>query len=193
MPRRIHGLIARVMVARDPGSLVSTSIPQTAVTFEGFDGDKHAGFTRGADGRTPHYPRGTRIRNDRQVSLVSVEDLAQIASGLGVPVVEPEWLGANLLVSGLPRFTLLPPATRLFFAEGVVLAVSGENEPCLGPGRVMAQHYPQLTASRFPKAARHRRGVVAVVEKPGVIHAGEAVIARFPDVASYPLANEAAA
>jgi hypothetical protein len=64
-----------------------------------------------------------------------------------------------------------------------VLTVSGENEPCLGPGKVIAQQYPPLTASRFPKAALHRRGLVAVVEKPGVIHAGEAVIAEMPEQA----------
>ena len=173
------------MVSRDPQSLISTSTSQVAVTFEGFDGDKHAGFTRDADGRTPHYPRGTRIRNDRQVSLVSEEDLAQIAAELGVPLIEPEWLGANLLVSRIPQFTLLPPATRLCFAEGVVLAVSGENAPCLGPGKVIARQYPHLTPSRFPKAALHRRGLVAVVEKPGVVRAGESVVAEIPDLTPY--------
>lgn len=173
------------MVARDDHSLISTSVPQATVTFEGFEGDKHAGFTRPADGRTPHYPRGARIRNDRQVSLVSEEELALIAAALGVPMIEPEWLGANLLVSGLPKLTLLPPATRLFFANGVVLAVSGENEPCLGPGKVIAQRHPHLAASRFPKAALHRRGLVAVVEKPGVIHSGEAVMADVPASFSY--------
>ncbi|MGQ0603717.1 MAG: MOSC domain-containing protein [Anaerolineales bacterium] len=190
MLRKIHANITRVMVTRDDHSLISTSVPQATVTFEGFEGDKHAGFTRPADGRTPHYPRGARIRNDRQVSLVSEEELALIAAALGVPMIEPEWLGANLLVSGLPQLTLMPPATRLFFANGVVLAVSGENEPCLGPGKVIAQQYPPLSASRFPIAALHRRGLVAVVEKPGVIHSGETVIVEIPEYMPYVIEGE---
>jgi MOSC domain-containing protein YiiM len=183
----LEGRVLRVMVARDSHSLVSTVTPQATVTFEGVEGDKHAGFTRAADGRTPHYPRGTRIRNDRQVSLLAEEELRTIAAALQLPVVEPEWLGANVLVSGLPQFTRLPPATRLFFANGVVLAVSEENLPCTGPGKILQQHYPQVAglAARFPTAALHQRGVVAVVEKPGVIQVNETVAAHVPEQALY--------
>ena len=56
----------------------------------------------------PAHP-GTRveqsIRNDRQISIVSAEELALIAKELHVPEVKPEWLGANLLISGIPNLS----------------------------------------------------------------------------------------
>ncbi|MGI9147333.1 MAG: hypothetical protein ACR2IK_12385, partial [Chloroflexota bacterium] len=51
----------------DAAYLVSTPVPEAVVTLEGFVGDRHAGFTRRADNRTPFYPRGTLMGNSRQV------------------------------------------------------------------------------------------------------------------------------
>src|SRR6476620_10703789 len=126
---RIEVLIERVMISGNPDKLESDRWGQVRVTMEGFEGDKHAGITRLSDARTPHFKRGTVIRNSRQVSLVSVEELAEIAANMGLPLIEPEWLGANLLLSGIPNLTLLPPGTRLFFPKEAVLVVEGENEP----------------------------------------------------------------
>jgi hypothetical protein len=176
MPDLKTGTVLAVLVARDPRSLASTPQPEVNVTFEGFEGDLHADLTRPADGRKPFYPRGTLIRNDRQVSLVSVEELAQVATGLGLPEIRPEWLGANLLLGGFAALTLLPPSTRLFFASGAVLLVSDENLPCSGPGKLLQAHFPASTAARdFPRAALHKRGLVAVVERPGRIRQGDSV------------------
>jgi hypothetical protein len=176
-PTEITGLTTGVYLGLDPDSLVTTRQAHVRVTFEGFDGDKHAGFTRPADSRTPHYPRGAPIRNDRQVSIVSIEELEQIAAALDVAEIRPEWLGANLALQGIPRLTLLPPNTRLVFAQGAVLVVQQENLPCSGPGKVIQKQYdrPGLD-SAFPKAALHLRGLVACVERPGIIAEGDAVI-----------------
>jgi len=183
----LTGKVEAVLVGQAAQSLITTRQPEIALNFEGIVGDKHAGFTRRADGRVPHFPRGTLIRNERQVTLVSVEELAEVATALNVPEVLPEWLGANVLVSGIPRFTLLPIGARLFFANGAVLVVSGENEPCTGPGKVLQAHFPERikSASQFPKAAIHKRGLLAVVELPGQLAAGESVRAKLPSQPAY--------
>ena len=182
MPFSHVGTVQVVLVGRDPRSLVSTPQPQVNVTFEGFDEDQHSGITHRSDGRTPFYPRGTLIRNSRQVSLISVEELAQIASALNLPEVRPEWLGANLLVAGIPSFSLLPPMTRLFFDSGTVLMVMDENLPCSNPGKVLHEQFPAISglASEFPRAALHRRGLVAVVDRPGTIQVGDEVRVQAP-------------
>lgn len=173
----LSGIVQAVLIGRDAHSLVTTPQEQGILTFEGLEGDKHAGITSRADARKPFYPRGTLIRNDRQVSLVSVEELAQVAAGLSLPELRPEWLGANLLISGIPLLTLLAPATRLFFSRGAVLVITAENLPCSNPGRVLQVQFPAVVklASEFPRAALHKRGLVAVVELPGIIQAGDEV------------------
>ncbi len=184
---RIEALIERVMISSDPDKLESNSCEQVRVTMEGFEGDKHAGITRLSDARTPHFKRGTVIRNSRQVSLVSVEELAGIAATLDLPLIEPEWLGANLLLSGIPNLTFFPPSTRLFFPKDAVLVVEGQNEPCLGPGDVLQSRYfekPKL-ANKFPKAAIHKRGLLAWVERPGLIRLGDKVRIEIPAQVSY--------
>ncbi|MFN7035473.1 MAG: MOSC domain-containing protein [Bellilinea sp.] len=184
-----YGVVEGVYLGLRADSLVTTPVSEVQVTFEGFVGDKHAGWTRLSDSRTPHYERGTLIRNDRQVSLVSSEELAEIAQRLNLLSIQPEWLGANLLLSGIPNLTRLPPPARLFFEQGVVLAVSGENLPCTAAGRVIQQNVPERDdlAQQFVKAARGLRGLVAVVEHPGVIALGEKVRADLPSQYHYRL------
>jgi MOSC domain-containing protein YiiM len=183
---RFTGRTQAVLLGMTPGNLVTTRQAEVKVTFAGFEGDQHAGLTRQADGRTPYYPRGTEIRNDRQVSIVSIEELEQIAATLDLSELRPEWLGANLLLSGIPRLTRLPPNTRLVFEEGAVLIVQAENLPCVGPGKVLAAVFnrPELEF-RFPRAAIGLRGLVACVEKPGTISVGEFVTAEVPEQILY--------
>lgn len=176
------GSVVSVLLGTQIDSLVTTPVDQVEATFEGFPGDRHAGLTRPSDTRTPHYPRGAVIRNDRQVSIISVEEMAEVARRMELPEIRPEWLGANLLLEGVLLLTRLPPATRLFFEQGAVLYVSGENNPCIHPGRIIQAVYPQQQdlAAAFTKAAAHLRGLVAVVEKPGVIARGDSVAVKIP-------------
>jgi MOSC domain-containing protein YiiM len=99
-----------------------------------------------------------------------------------LPEVLPEWLGANLMVRGVPHFSQLPPGTRLVFPEQTVLVVEGENHPCVFPGKLISHHNPgkRGLAARFPKAAIHRRGIVAWVERPGTIREGDKVQVILP-------------
>ena len=177
MKRELTGQVARVLVGRDTVSLVTTRETTIEITMEGVGGDKHAGITRLSDSRTPWFTRGTVIRNSRQVSLVAAEDLERIAAALELPVIEPEWLGANLVLRDIPDFSHLPPGSRLFFPDAAVLVVTEQNFPCIQPGRVIQEQYPDATrfAQQFPKAALHLRGIVACVERPGTIRAGDTV------------------
>ncbi len=154
--------------------------PRVRVTLEGFEGDRHAGLTRLSDARTPHYPRGTEIRNSRQVSIVSAEELSAIAVDMGLPELRPEWLGANLVLGGIPDLTHLPPSTRLLFPHDTVLVVEGENLPCTLPGQVLQDRYPHIPGlvTAFPKEAIHRRGVLGWVERSGFICEGDPVTVR---------------
>ncbi|MFP2925312.1 MOSC domain-containing protein [Pyxidicoccus sp. 3LG] len=191
MARTPHlvGRTVRVLVCTERKSFVTHDLPEVKVSFEGIEGDRHAGLTRLSDVRTPWFPKGTVIRNTRQLSLVSTEELAQVAQALELPRVLASWLGANLEVEGVPRLTHLPPGTRLFFPEDAVLAVEGENEPCTGPGRVLEGHHPDKPklASRFVKAAWERRGLVAWVDRPGVIRAGDEIRVMLPKPVTYVL------
>jgi MOSC domain-containing protein YiiM len=163
---------------------VTRALPEVELAFEGIPGDRHAGLTMKSSVRTPYYEKGTLVRNARQLSLVSEEELALVAAELSLPQVRFTWLGANLVLQGIERLTLLPPSTRLQFDGGATLVVDGENVPCPGPGRVIARetgHAEEPTfPSRFVKAAKQRRGLVAWVERPGRVRVGDSVRALLP-------------
>ena len=90
MKKKRTGIVTHVMVGHDKRTLESNRVPRVQVTFEGFVGDQHIGLTRRSDVRVPHYPRGTIIRNTRQVSMLSLEEMADIAAALQLPEVLPE-------------------------------------------------------------------------------------------------------
>lgn len=170
-----------------PGTLVTRPVHQIVLDWHGVVGDSHAGATRKADVRIPHYRRGSVVRNERQVTVVAPDQLAEVATRLNLPEIRPEWLGANMMLTGVPHLTLLPPATRLIFASGAALVVDWENQPCTGPGRVIATQYgDESLTSRFVKAAKQRRGFTAWVERTGVIAVGDAVEVVMPPQAAYP-------
>ena len=102
MPAHLTGRTVRVLIGTEPKNLVTRDVSEVKVTWEGFAGDNHAGLTRPADVRVKWFPRGVPIRNTRQVSLVSSEELALIAGALELPQVLAAWLGANLELAASP-------------------------------------------------------------------------------------------
>jgi len=114
------------------------------------------------------------MRSGRQLTVVSVEDLAAIAAAMDLPAIDPGWIGANVLVRGIPDFTLLPWGSRLFFGDGAVLVNEGDNAPCRYAGAGVAAANPGRAGldRLFVKAARNLRGIVASVERPGRLAAG---------------------
>lgn len=180
-PQPDQGVVCSVLVGADPVSLITSPRESIRLTFEGVSGDRHAGFTRLANSRDPAYPRGTEIRNERQVTIVSEEELAQVADLLGLPAVEGAWIGANLVVRGIPNLTQLAPNTRIRFPQQAVLVVQGENLPCRWAGEAVEQSAGAAGITlRFPKAAIRRRGLIACVERPGYISVGDAVLVDGP-------------
>ena len=109
----------------------------------------------------------------------------EIAAAMGLPAVQPEWLGANLVVEGLPDLTRLPPSSRLIFAGGASLVVDMENAPCQFPAREIEREHPGHGAA-FRRAARHRRGVTAWVEREGRITLSDALRLHVPPQRPYP-------
>lgn len=143
------------------------------VGWEGFADEEHSGLTRPACVRVRRqYPEGTEIRNTRQISIVSAEETAEVAARLGITEIRPEWLGANIVIRGIPDFTLVPPASRLIFANGLSLTVDTENAPCRFPAAEIEAEHPGHGLA-FPKEALHRRGVTAWVECPGTLAPGD--------------------
>ncbi|CAH1657598.1 MOSC domain-containing protein [Hyphomicrobiales bacterium] len=188
--RRLHGRVTATLKAGQGGGTYdfeTVAVPALTITYEGIPGDRHFGFTRRSGAREPWYPRGTEMRNDRQISLLAAEELAEIAAGLDIPSVKAEWIGGNIVVEGLPAFSMIPPRTRLMFAGGVVIAIEGQNAPCKYAGQMIADAHPGRPAITldFVKVAKRLRGLVGSVERPGVIMPGEEVVARIPEHWAY--------
>ena len=162
-------------------SLAAESLGHVAVSYAGIAGEEHAGLTRPSCSRVvAQYPKGTEIRNVRQFSVLSVEDLAAIAAKMGVERIDPAWVGASLVVEGIPDFTHLPPSSRLQGPDGMTLVVDMENRPCHLPAKVIDAHLPGV-GGRFKAAAQGRRGVTAWVEREGVLRLGEMLRLHIPD------------
>lgn len=184
---KFTGRVDQLLMGPDRNAgLEKSALARMDLTFAGPVGDMHAGHTRKSDTRTKTmYPRDIDIRNVRQVTMVSVEELADAAKVLGIPAIKPDWFGANMLVSGIPDFTLLPPSTRLQFSSGATLVVDLENYPCSQVAEVVGRHHPEVQ-NKVVKAAMHKRGVTAWVEREGVVATGDAIIVFLPPNRLYP-------
>lgn len=107
---------------------------------------------------------GGRAGGKRQVTLVAREDVAAVASFVGVPNLQPAALRRNLLVEGINLTAL---KDRTIAIGDVVLEVTGECHPCsrmeeqLGPGGY--------------NAVRGRGGITARVQRGGLISIGDVV------------------
>ncbi|MES0210461.1 molybdenum cofactor sulfurase [Mesorhizobium sp. M0028] len=161
------------------------AVDELQLGFDGIEGDFHAGTTRRSGGREPWYPRGTEMRNERQLSIVAADELAIVAERMGIAEIKPEWIGANLLIEGLPHLSMLPSGALLFFKGGATVKIDAQNGPCRIAGRSVAENAGmadhEAGALLFAKAAKRLRGLVAWVEKPGTITAGEEISVRVPE------------
>ncbi len=153
------------------------------IELDGFPGDKHGGFVRIAASWDPE-PTGSPRRNERQWSGVSSEELAIITEKMDLTEpLDPGTLGANICLEGFPQFSQLPKGSKLIFPSGAVFLVEGGNPPCADMGERIAEVFTtnsgEAAAGKFfPKHAMGRRGVVGVVDVPGVIAVGDRVIVR---------------
>jgi len=184
-PAGLVGTVTALLVNEDRATLESTPRARVVVDWGGLVGEAHGGLTRRSCSRvTRQYPKGTEIRNVRQLSALGAAELADIARELGLDTLEPAWIGANLVISGIPDITHLPPSSRLIAANGTALVVDMENAPCRFPGEVIERHRPGHGAG-FPKAALGRRGVTLWVESPGSLALGDELALHIPPVVTW--------
>jgi hypothetical protein len=177
---RLAGLYAALK-----GDFQTEPVEELMLGFDGIERDFHAGPTRRSGSREPWYPRGTEIRNERQLSIVAADELAAVAERMGLTELKPEWIGANLVIEGLPKLSMLPAGTLLFFKGGATLKIDGQNKPCRFAGRSIAENAGmadvEAGALLFPQSAKRLRGLVGWVEKPGRVVPGEEISVRVPE------------
>ena len=181
-PTDYIGCIVWLGLVRDRNAaLEAEAVEEIVAGFAGPEGDAHAGLTRPSCSRvTAQYPKGTTIRNTRQFSILSAEELAQIAARMGVDRLDPALVGATMLVEGIPDFSHLPPGSRLQGEGGATLVVDIENRPCQLPARPIEGRHPGFGA-KFKAAAQGRRGITAWVEREGTFTLGESLRLHVPD------------
>lgn len=169
------------IVSDRDASLRSAPRQELHLDFSGAGEEAHGGLTRPSCSRVlSQYPRNTEIRNTRQLCIVSAEELDAIAAAIGLPSVAPEWIGANVVVRGIPDFTHVPPSSRLQSESGATVTVDMENRPCMLPAPVIEAEAPGA-GQGFKSAAKNRRGVTAWVERPGLLQLGDMITLHIPD------------
>ena len=147
------GRLEWIGVAREPHGSVESLAQARVEPGTGIAGEHHA----------------TSGRSSRQVSLLQAEHLPVVAEFLGRPLLAPELLRRNLVVSGI---NLIALKKRRFRIGDVLLEGSGGCAPCsrmeenLGPGGY--------------NAMRGHGGITAIVIEGGEIRVGDAVAVDGP-------------
>lgn len=157
------------------------AVAAAQATYAGFEDDYHGGLTRASCVRVKaQHPEGTEIRNTRQLSILSAEEMAQIADTIGLDSLDPTLLGASMVIEGIPDFTFVPPGSRLQSASGTTIAIDVENGPCNFPAREIEKD-AEGHGKAFKAAARGKRGVTAWVEREGALVVGETLRLHVPN------------
>ena len=113
----------------------------------GFVGDVHAGETRMS--RKTGQPKA----NDRQVSLVAEEVLADLNRELGT-ALKPGDFGENITVRGIGDLSDVPDGAVLAIGDAVRLRVTEQNNPCNN----LSVYHRLMVKKSFG-----RRGILTVV------------------------------
>ena len=167
-------------VPQDRPDIRSRPITAAYASYAGFDDDFHAGLTRPSCVRVKsQHPQGTEIRNVRQFSILSAEELDFIARQIGVAELDPVLLGASIVVEGIADFTHIPPSSRLQADCGTTIVVDMQNGPCNLPAREIEKVAPGH-GKGFKAAAMGRRGVCAWVERQGDLKVGDRLRLHIP-------------
>lgn len=174
-----------VVVSEDRRALLAEARDRVHLGFAGLEGSVHGGRTRASCSRVvAQHPKGTEIANERQLSIVSAEELAQIAARMGLAEVDPALLGASLVVQGIPDLSHLPPSSRLQAPSGATLVVDMQNRPCHLPARSIDSVVPGK-GKLFKPAAEGLRGVTAWVQREGDLAVGDRLRLHIPDQRSW--------
>lgn len=182
MPTEFFAVVTWLGVVPDrDAALASQALSDMPLSFAGYEAESHAGLTRPSCSRViKQYRRNTDIKNTRQLSIVSQEELVLIAEKMGLDSLSPDLIGASVVIEGIPDWSHVPPASRLIAEDGPGLVVDMENRPCNRPAPVIDAQNPGA-GGKFKAAAKGKRGVTAYVEKPGVLKLGDVLRLHIPD------------
>ncbi|PVA10270.1 sulfurase [Pelagivirga sediminicola] len=168
-------------VADSTADLSAAPLTEAMLSFAGIPGEFHGGETRPSCSRVAAlHPRGTTIANTRQLSILSAEDLAEIARAMELDALDPALIGASMVIEGIADFSHVPPSSRLQGPDGATLVIDMQNRPCHLPAKVIDAQHPGMGRA-FKRAAGDRRGVTAWVEREGRIALGDTMRLFIPD------------
>lgn len=180
-PTDFQARIVWMGVVTSADSIRSEPIDAMDLGFAGHEADTHAGRTRPSCSRvTSQHAKGTEIANVRQLSVLSVEEVAATAQKMGLDQIAPELLGASILLEGIPDFTHIPPSSRLQAENGTTLIVDMENRPCQFPAREIEAEHSGF-GKAYKSAATNQRGVTVWVERPGRLEINDILHLHIPD------------
>jgi hypothetical protein len=181
-PTDFIGRIVWLGLVRDRSAqLEAEAVAELTATFAGPVGEDHGGLTRPSCSRVvAQYPKGTTIRNTRQFTILSVEELAATAAKMGLERLDPALVGATMVIEGIPDLSHLPPSSRLQGPEGATLVVDIENRSCQLPAKPIEARHAGFGA-KYKSAASGRRGLTAWVEREGVFRLNDAIRLHIPD------------
>ena len=168
-------------VPANPENIRSEKQDSLDLTFEGIPGGQHAGHTRSSCVRVKsQHPEFTEIANVRQLSILSAEEVAEIAAECDLENLDPKYLGASVVIEGIDDFSHIPPSSRLQAENGTTLIVDMQNRPCTFVSREIEKDMPGH-GKPFRPAAKGRRGVTAWIERPGSLCVGDRMRLHIPD------------
>jgi MOSC domain-containing protein YiiM len=140
----------------------------------GVEGDAHCGKTVKHRSRVAQDPTQPNLR---QVHLIAGELYDELRQG-GFDVQAGQ-LGENITTTGLDLINL-PVGTRLQFADGAVVELTGLRNPCAQ----IDQFRPGMLAAVLDRDAEgkliRKAGVMGVVENGGEIRPGDRVTVVLP-------------
>ena len=140
----------------------------------GVEGDAHFGNTA----QHLHIAKKDPDRpNRRQVLLLAAERIAEWQSH-GHDVIAGS-VGENITTEGL-NLEMLSVGSRLVFANGAIILLTGLRRPCNQIEEFSEGLLNRTIVRRACKGPRFLAGVMAVVERSGVVTAGEIIEVALP-------------
>ncbi len=175
-------------------SINGKEVPEITFRFDRPFDDTHSDLSRKLNNHDRAYlatsklKKGTPVFNWRRWTGLSSEEILIMEQALGykIPV---GCLLENIIISGIPNFSKLPPTTRLVFPDKVrgyatyqtILAVWEENGPCHTAGKRLAEiHENNDLEANFVREAKDKRGVMGIVLSNGIVRKGDEVLVYPP-------------
>ena len=101
-PTEQYGEITWLGTVPPDAGLCSVAAAEMRLTYAGAEGEAHSGVTRTSCVRVKSlWKQGTEIRNERQLSVMSQEEIDAIAAKCGLDWLDPALLGCSIVVKGI--------------------------------------------------------------------------------------------